>query len=76
MRERYEHFRARCTEEKPKVFKFENKYNKTRKNKNKKKKVARNHYMEKKAKCVLKIVPREEKCKTFQIDEKCKKSRE
>jgi len=76
VRERYEHFRARCTEEKPKVFKFENKYNKTRKNKNKKEKGCTEPLYGKKAKCILKIVPREEKCKTFQIDEKCKKSRE
>ena len=30
----------------------------------------------KKAKCIIKIVPNEEKCKTFQIDEKCKKKRD
>ena len=73
VRERYEHFRARCTEEKPKVFKFENKHNKTRKNK--KEKGCTEPLYGKKAKCILKIVPREEKCKTFQIDEKCKKTR-
>ena len=75
VRERYEHFRARCTEEKPKVFKFKNN-NKTRKNKKEKEKGCTEPLYGKKAKCVLKIVPKEEKCKTFQIDEKCKKSRE
>jgi hypothetical protein len=29
----------------------------------------------KKAKCVIKIVPQEEKCSTFQMDEKCIKQR-
>jgi hypothetical protein len=69
VRERYEHFRARCTEEKPKIFKF----NKTQKNK--KEKGCTEPLYGKKAKCIIKIVPKEEKCKTFQMDEKCKKSR-
>ena len=47
VRERYEHFRSRCTEEKPKIFKF-------RKTK-KKKRVARNHYMEKNQNVLLKL---------------------
>ena len=29
----------------------------------------------KKSKCVLKIVPQEEKCKTFQMDKQCEKKR-
>ena len=29
----------------------------------------------KKSKCIIKIVPKEDKCKTFQMDEKCKKTR-
>ena len=37
VRERYEHFRARCTDEKPKLFKF-SKLNKTKKNKKEKEK--------------------------------------
>lgn len=67
VRERYEHFRSRCTEEKPKLFKF----NKTRKNK--KEKGCTEPLYGTKAKCIIKIVPREEKVNTFQIDEKCKK---
>ena len=69
VRERYEHFRARCTEEKPNIFKF----NKTRK---RKEKGCTEPLYGKKAKCIIKIVPNDEKCKTFQMDEKCKKTRE
>jgi hypothetical protein len=29
----------------------------------------------KKSKCIIKIVPQEEKCKTMQIDQKCIKKR-
>jgi len=66
VRERYEHFRARCTEENPKIFKF----NKTRKEKG-----CTEPLYGKKAKCVIKIVPQEEKCATMQIDNKCIKKR-
>ncbi len=68
VRERYEHFRARCTDEKPKIFKFR----KTRK----KEKGCTEPLYGKKAKCVIKIVPQDEKCKTMQIDEKCIKRRD
>ena len=70
VKERYEHFRARCTEEKPKLFDFK----KTRKNK--REKGCTEPLYGKKAKCIIKIVPNEEKCKTFQMDKKCKKTRE
>jgi hypothetical protein len=69
VRERYEHFRARCTEDSPKLFKFK----KTRK---KREKGCTEPLYGKKAKCVIKIVPQELKCKTLQIDEKCIKKRE
>jgi hypothetical protein len=71
VRERYEHFRARCTEEKPKLFSFK----KTRKNKKENEKGCTEPLYGKKAKCVIKIVPKEERCQTFQMDETCKKSR-
>jgi hypothetical protein len=71
VRERYEHFRARCLEEKPKIFNFK----KTRKNRNKKEKGCTEPLYGKKAKCVIKIVPKENKMDTFQMDEKCKNSR-
>ena len=67
VRERYEHFRARCTDEKPKMFKFR----KTRK----REKGCTEPLYGKKAKCVIKIVPQEQKCKTLQIDKKCIKTR-
>ena len=70
VRERYEHFRARCLDEKPKQFTFK----KTRKNK--KEKGCTEPLYGKKAKCIIKIVPKEEKCKTFQMDNKCKMTRE
>lgn len=69
VRERYEHFRARCTEEKPKLFDFK----KTRKSK--KEKGCTEPMYGTKAKCIIKIVPNEDKCNTFQMDEKCKKSK-
>ena len=65
VRERYEHFRSRCTQEKPKIFKV----NKTRK----REKGCTEPLYGKKSKCVIKIVPTEEKCKTFQINKKCLK---
>ena len=68
VRERYEHFRARCTEEKPKIFKF-------RKTRKKREKGCTEPMYGKKAKCVIKIVPHEDKCKTMQIDQKCLKKR-
>jgi hypothetical protein len=68
VRERYEHFRARCTEEKAKIFKF-------RKTKKKREKGCTEPMYGRKAKGVIKIVPQEEKCKTLQIDDKCLKKR-
>lgn len=65
VRERYEHFRARCSNEKLKIFKF----NKTKK----KEKGCTEPLYGKKAKCIIKIVPHEKKCKTLEIDNKCLK---
>ena len=73
VRERYEHFRARCTEEKPKLFVFSK--NSTQKNKKREKGCTEPLYG-KKSKCIIKIVPQEEKEKTFQMDKKCIKTRE
>ena len=67
VRERYEHFRARCTLEKPKMFNF-------RKTKKKERGCTEPLYG-KKAKCVMKIVPQDEKCKTLEIDSKTIKKR-
>ena len=68
VRDRYEHFRARCTQEKPKIFNFK----KTRKNKEK---GCTEPLYGKKAKCIIKIVPQDEKCDTLQIDKKCIKTK-
>ena len=65
VRERYEHFRSRCSNEKLKLFKF----NKTKK----KEKGCTEPLYGKKAKCIIKIVPHEKKCKTLEIDNKCLK---
>jgi hypothetical protein len=57
VRERYEHFRSRCTKqiEKPKAEKG----------------CVEPLYEGEKAKCILKIVPQTDNCDTFQIDNKC-----
>jgi hypothetical protein len=72
VRERYEHFRARCTEEKPKLFTFK-KLDKTLK---KKEKGCTEPLYGKKSKCIIKIVPQDAKEETFQMDKKCIKTRE
>jgi hypothetical protein len=73
VRERYEHFRSRCTDEKPKIFNIKKTLKKTLK---KKEKGCTEPLYGKKAKCIIKIVPQEEKCKTLQIDKKCIKTRD
>jgi len=70
VRERYEHFRARCA--KP-LKQFRAKCNKTRK-------MSKSVKSDKgcvvplygnKAKCVLQIIPQDVKCETLQIDDRC-----
>jgi hypothetical protein len=73
VRERYEHFRSRCTDEKHKVFKF--KRTKTLKNRKEKEKGCTEPLYGKKSKCVINIVPVEDKSATFTMDKKCIKSR-
>jgi hypothetical protein len=76
VRERYEHFRSRCTDEKPKLFELrELKALKNKTRKNRKEKGCTEPLYGKKAKCVIKIVPQDEKVETFQMDEKCIKTR-
>jgi hypothetical protein len=75
VRERYEHFRARCTDEKPKLFKVE-KRAKTLKHKKTTEKGCTEPLYGKKSKCIIKIVPQEEKGATFQMDKKCEKTRD
>jgi hypothetical protein len=71
VRERYEHFRSRCVDEKPKVFKYSE--IKTRKNKEK---GCTEPLYGKKARCILNIVPQNEKGQSIQIDKKCMKRRD
>jgi len=85
VRERYEHFRARCTIDNTgrpkKSVKHKGKKNVKvgsgmRKNKTiKKEKGCTVPLYGKKSKCVIKIVPQDKKCNTFQMDKKCKKTR-
>ena len=70
VRERYEHFRSRCTEEKPIIFK----YTRLQTQKNKEKGCTEPLYG-KKSKCIIKIVPQDDKGKSMQIDKKCIKKR-
>ena len=69
VRERYEHFRARCTQEKPKLFDF------SKIKKKEKEKGCTEPLYGKKSKCIIKIVPQEEKMATFQMDSKCMKKK-
>lgn len=69
VRERYEHFRARCTEEKPKLFKV-------LRNTRKREKGCTEPLYGKKSKCVIKIIPQTDRTNTFQMDKKCLKTRD
>jgi len=74
IRERYEHFRSRCTTKKNKHYpikKIKKFMNKTRK----KEKGCTESLYGSKSKCIVKIVPKDKKEPTFQMDEKCKNKR-
>jgi hypothetical protein len=83
VRDRYENFRARCTQEKPTIFSFKQMQedpaqktnNKNKTTKNNKEKGCTVPLYGKKSKCIIKIVPQEEKQETFQMDKKCIKSK-
>ena len=62
VRQRYEHFRARCTK---KILKIKYLKIKLLKKQLKKKKVVQHHIIVKKIKCIIKIVPQENKCNIF-----------
>jgi hypothetical protein len=85
VRERYEHFRSRCTlnDDTKKVFNFNvfaNNHEKDENGKEKEKEKEKEKgcteplYGEK-SKCVLKIIPENERGPTFTIDNKCVKRR-
>lgn len=71
VRERYEHFRSRCVDEKPRIFK----YSKVKTRKNNKEKGCTEPLYGKKARCILNIVPQDEKGQSIKIDKKCMKRR-
>jgi hypothetical protein len=65
VRERYEHFRSRCT------LDLSKKINKKTHKTMKKEKGCVKPLYGKKSKCIIRIVPQEKKCDTFKIDDKC-----
>lgn len=70
VRERYEHFRSRCTEEKPRIFNFKTKTLR------KKELGCTEPLYGKNSKCIINIVPQENKKETFQMDKECIKTRD
>ena len=71
VRERYEHFRSRCTEEKPRVFNFK----RVKTIKNTKEQGCSEPLYGKKSKCLINIVPQEDRRATFRMDKKCIKTK-
>lgn len=71
VRERYEHFRSRCTNKNPKVFK----YSEIKNNKSNKEKGCTEPMYGEKARCILNIVPQCAKGQSIRIDKKCIKTR-
>lgn len=68
VRDRYENFRSRCTDKEIKKKTWKKIKKKTRK----KEKGCTEPFYGKKSKCIIKIVPKEQREKTFQMDNKCK----
>ena len=66
VRERYEHFRARCIKDLNAIRIKTNMFKKTSKNFKKNEKGCFEPLHGKKTKCILKIVPQDEKCESFQ----------
>jgi len=75
VRERYEHFRARCSSVQIGKQKTLKKNKKCRKRTRKKEDGCTEPLYGKKSKCVIKIVPQETKCQTFQMDDESYKTR-
>ena len=75
VRERYEHFRSRCTQDQQKIVSTRE----IRKHLRKTKKMKENGCTEplygKTSQCIIKIIPQNKKVKSFQIDKKCIKKR-
>ena len=75
VRERYEHFRSRCTQDAPKVFNFKDFYRGKMGKKGEHQKGCTEPLYGKKAKCVISIVPQDVKVPTFSVDDQCIKKR-
>ena len=84
VRERYEHFRSRCTQDAPKVFNFKEFYKNTgtgtgtgarTRKKGEHAEGCTEPLYGKKAKCVISIVPQDVKVPTFSVDDQCIKKR-
>lgn len=73
VRERYEHFRSRCTKD-IKVASMKNLRTHLRKTRKKEQGCTESLYGQK-AKCVVKIVPHNKRVSSFQMDKKCIKKR-
>ena len=71
VRDRYEMFRARCVNDNRGTRKITKKQKKNKKKKPEKEKGCVKPLYGVKSKCVITIVPRSKKCKTFKIDKKC-----
>ena len=72
VRERYEHFRSRCTQDSKESIAMTN-IKKTRKNKKEPEKGCTEPLYGQKAKAVIQIVPKTKVCDTIQIDDRCLK---
>ena len=71
IRERYEHFRSRCT----KSLKDMKRLKKIMKTAKEGEKGCVEPLYGEKSKCVLKVVPQTEKCESLEIDHKCMKQK-
>ena len=72
VRERYEHFRARCAKS---MKEFEKEKKEMEKEKKEGEKGCTEPLYGEKSKCILKIVPQDTKCETFSINDKCIKKK-
>ena len=67
VRERYEHFRSRCTRTKREILR--------KRRTTKREKGCTEPLVGEKSKCILKIVPEKTKCESFTVDKKCVKKK-
>lgn len=75
LRERYEHFRSRCTQDVKNAVSSKDLKSHLRKTKRIKEKGCTEPLYGKKSQCIVKIIPQNKKIPTFQMDKKCIKQR-